>query len=150
MAYLDSLQTIRKELGLEQAAHFVYAAKGVDDRLLLSDAELANFYQTADAMFFPSRQEGFGIPILEAGLARLPIFATDLPPFRESAGPNATLFALAAKPRDVARTIVDTLQADRAFQLRRRVLKNFTWQRIVTNKILPLLEQVITGRQAGR
>ena len=149
-AYLDSLLAIRKELDVEQAAHFVYAAGGAGAKLLLDDTELANFYQLADAMFFPSRQEGFGIPILEAGLARLPIFATDLPPFRESAGPDATLFALDTPPQTVARTIIETLQADRAFQLRQRVKKNFTWQGIVQTKILPLLERVIADTQVGK
>lgn len=147
-AYLSSLLVTRKELGLEQAVHFVYAARGEGERLLLSDAALANLYQIADAMFFPSKQEGFGIPILEAGLVRLPIFATDLPPFRESAGPEATLFPLQAQPDQVARTIIKTLQTDRAFQLRRRVLANFTWQRIVTDRIVPLLREAIAGATA--
>lgn len=144
-AYLDNLLTIRKRLRLDNAAHFVYKAKGTDKPQLLHDQELANFYHLADAMFFPSRQEGFGIPILEAGLARLPIFATNLPPFRESAGSAATLFALDAPPAQVARTIIETLQADRAFQLRRGVLTHFTWQRIVETKIVPLLREVITS-----
>jgi len=34
--------------------------------LLLDDATVANLYQIADALFFPSTQEGFGIPIIEA------------------------------------------------------------------------------------
>ena len=129
-------------LNLTDAVHFVYQAYGADQQLLLDDAELANFYQIADAMLFPSRQEGFGIPILEAGLARLPIFATDLPPFRESAAAKATLFPLDTPFAEVAATITTTLQTDRAFQLRRRVRTHFTWQGIVKHKILPLLSQV--------
>ncbi len=147
-AYLDKLLAIRKELGVNRAVHFVYAANKGDDRLLLNDAELANLYQLADAMFFPSRQEGFGIPILEAGLARLPIFATDLPPFRESAGPEATLFGSDTPLSDVARTIVGALQSDRAFQLRRRVLKTFAWRGIVQTKMIPLLHETIAGSNA--
>jgi glycosyltransferase involved in cell wall biosynthesis len=141
-AYLNNLMTIRKELKIEQAAHFVYAARKSQDSLLLSDEELANFYQIADALFFPSRHEGFGIPILEAGLARLPIFATDLPPFRESAGPYATFFSSDTPPQLVAQTIIDTLQGDRAFRVRRRVLTHFSWQRIVEDKVIPLLQGV--------
>ncbi len=147
--YLDSLLTMRKELGLHKAAHFVYQAKGPDTPLLLDDAALANLYQVADAMFFPSRQEGFGIPILEAGLARLPIFATNLPPFYESAGSRATLFAQDTPLDEVAKIIIDSLQDDRAFQLRRRVLRQFTWQRVIDTKILPLLAEVITGNIAA-
>ena len=141
-AYLENLLSIQRELNLTDAVHFVYQAYGADQQLLLDDAELANFYQIADAMLFPSRQEGFGIPILEAGLARLPIFATDLPPFRESAAAKATLFPLDTPFAEVAATITTTLQTDRAFQLRRRVRTHFTWQGIVKHKILPLLSQV--------
>ena len=147
-AYLDKLLAMRKELGVDRAVHFVYAAAETDEKLFLDDAELANLYQLADAIFFPSRQEGFGIPILEAGLARLPIFATDLPPFRESAGPGATLFRPETPPNDVARTIIEALQTDRAFQLRQRVLKRFTWRSIVQIKMMPLLEEAITGNDA--
>lgn len=142
-AYLDHLLSIQHELHLDEAVHFVYQAYGSDQQLLLDNAELANFYQVADAMLFPSRQEGFGIPILEAGLARLPIFATNLPPFRESAADKATLFAPDTPPAEVAATITATLQTDRAFQLRRRVRTHFTWQGIVKHQILPLLSQVV-------
>ncbi len=150
IVYLNSLLAIQKDLGLAEAVHFVYASgEAAAEPLLLDDAELANLFQIADAMLFPSRQEGFGIPILEAGLARLPIFATDLPPFRESAGPGATLFAPDTPAAEVARTIVALLQADRAFQLRRRVLARFTWQAIVENRIVPLLTEVISGSKGA-
>jgi glycosyltransferase involved in cell wall biosynthesis len=144
-AYLDYLLELRAELGLEDAAHFAYQAQEefIGVPLFLLDEDLANLYQLVDAMMFPSRQEGFGIPILEAGLARLPIFATDLPPFQESAGNLACLFAPDAPATEVAQTIVEALQQDRAFQLRRRVLEHFTWRGIVKNKVLPLLEQAV-------
>lgn len=141
--YLNKLLTMRKDLALEKAAHFVYQANGRDEPLLLDDEELASFYQVADALFFPSRQEGFGIPVLEAGLARLPVFCTDLSPFHESAGPHATFFSPDTASGQVAQTIVETMQKDRAFQLRRRVLARFTWQGIVNQKIVPLLQTVI-------
>jgi glycosyltransferase involved in cell wall biosynthesis len=142
-AYLDHLLTLRNDLQLPDAAHFVYQAhQDSDAPLLLSDEALATLYQIADAMFFPSRQEGFGIPLLEAGLARLPIFATDLPPFHESAGSRASFFSIDTPAEEVARIVIETLQADRAFQLRRQVLRQATWREIVSAKILPLLAEV--------
>lgn len=152
-AYLAELLSLRSRLQLDQAAHFVYeAGEESDSRLLLNDEEIANFYQIADALMFPSRQEGFGIPVLEAALARLPIFATDLPPFRESAGDDAHLFSLDTPPAQVAQTIVETLAADRAFRLRRQVFKHYTWRGIVETKMLPLLASATqTGeRKDGR
>lgn len=143
LAYLETLQSIQADLGLDNAVHFVYEAGDSAEPLLLDDADLANLYQIADAMMFPSRQEGFGIPMLEAGLARLPIFATDLPPFRESAGAQATLFPLDAPLTSIAQDIVSTLETDRAFQLRRRILGEYTWRSVVESKIIPLLKEVI-------
>lgn len=150
-AYLESLLNLRRDLQLDQAVHFVYDTDGGTgpklkkgtEPLLLTDREVASLFQIADALFFPSRQEGFGIPVLEAALARLPIFATDLLPFRESAGPWANLFSPEAPPADVARAVVETLQLDRAFQLRRRVLAHFTWKKIIESKVLPLLAEVV-------
>ena len=146
-AYLASLEALQRELQLDDAAHFVYRAGDADTRRLLDDEELADLYQIADAMIFPSKQEGFGIPILEAGLARLPVFATDLPPFHESAGTCATLFSPDASPDQVGLKIIEILQADDAFQLRRRVLTESTWPGITKNQILPLLQKAATRQQ---
>ncbi|MBE7554047.1 MAG: glycosyltransferase family 4 protein [Anaerolineales bacterium] len=149
-AYLAQLLALRHDLNLDSAVHFAYqAGLNPGQPLLLADAEVAEFYQLADALFFPSQQEGFGIPVLEAGLARLPLFATDLPPFRESAGPWAALFSAELPPEQVAQTILDVLQADRAFQLRRRVLAHYTWRRIVETKVIPLLVAVISQQKEG-
>ncbi len=140
-AYLEELLQLRRSLGLEQSAHFAYQATPKAP-LLLDDDQIAMLYQVADALLFPSRQEGFGIPVLEAGLGRLPIFATDLPPFRESAGEFAVLFPPDTPPDDVGRAIVRALEGDRAFRLRRRVLAHFTWRTILRTRILPLLRDV--------
>jgi glycosyltransferase involved in cell wall biosynthesis len=136
---------LRKELGVDEAAHFVYRASDTDSPLVLNDVEFVSLYQIADALFFTSRQEGFGIPILEAGLARLPIFATDLPSFHESAADGATYFSTDNPLPEVADTIITSLQNDRAFQLRRRVMANYTWQHLVETKIVPLLRTVTAG-----
>ncbi len=147
-AYLDELLDLRQALGLRDVAHFV-AQAGPDPHtpLLLSDAEVAAWYSLADALLFPSEQEGFGIPLLEAGLVRLPIFATNLPPFRESAGNYATFFSSETPLPQVAERIVASLRKDPAFQLRRRVLTNFTWHRLVTERLLPLLQTHIASPQ---
>ncbi|MFN8477283.1 MAG: glycosyltransferase [Kouleothrix sp.] len=49
----------------------------------VSDAMLADLFRLADALLFPSAYEGFGIPIIEAELAGIPIFCSDIAPFRE-------------------------------------------------------------------
>jgi glycosyltransferase involved in cell wall biosynthesis len=40
--------------------------------------ELLNLYANSDALIFPSLNESFGLPLLEAGILKLPIIAPDL------------------------------------------------------------------------
>ncbi|MDQ8172232.1 MAG: glycosyltransferase family 1 protein [Gemmatimonadota bacterium] len=57
----------------------------------VSDAELATLYAGARAVLVPSREEGFGLPVLEAFAAGAPVVASDIPPIREVSGGLATL-----------------------------------------------------------
>ena len=70
--YLDELTHLRAHLRVERQVEFLYP-----DRL--SDRMVADLYQVADVLFLPSASEGFGIPVIEAGLSRLPVFCSDLP-----------------------------------------------------------------------
>lgn len=62
----------------------------------VSEAELAGWYHAADALAFPSVKEGWGLVVLEAMSAGLPVIASDLPVFREylTDGVNALLPAV--------------------------------------------------------
>lgn len=51
-----------------------------------SDAELANWLGHSQALLFPSFVEGFGMPLVEALALGVPVLASDLPVFRETAG----------------------------------------------------------------
>ena len=77
----------------------------------ISDDELANLYRAAALVVFPSRYEGFGIPLLEAMATRRPVATSDIPVFVElsegqgvtfppddPAAIAATLLALLANP----------------------------------------------------
>ena len=50
-----------------------------------SDAELATFLHHAEALLFPSFVEGYGMPLIEALAAGVPVIASDLAVFREFA-----------------------------------------------------------------
>lgn len=58
----------------------------------LSAAELPLLYRCAQSFIYPSMIEGFGIPLLEAACAGLPIAANDIPVFREIAPSNSLFF----------------------------------------------------------
>jgi glycosyltransferase involved in cell wall biosynthesis len=56
----------------------------------VSDDELAAIYSGARALVFPSDDEGFGLPTVEALACGTPVVATDLPVLREVLGDRAT------------------------------------------------------------
>jgi glycosyltransferase involved in cell wall biosynthesis len=147
LAYLESLRKLRQELGLVERVHFLYEQGDDGQPLNVTDAMMADFYHLADLLLFPSRREGFGIPPLEAGLAHLPIFAADIPTLHESTGNLAHLFDPQGDPRAVAHAIVTYLAADPSYQMRRRVLRQFTWQAVLDHNLIPLIEGVAKHAQ---
>jgi glycosyltransferase involved in cell wall biosynthesis len=129
------LTSLRKELKLEHAAHFL--AELTDQ--FIPDPVISDFYHLSDALFMPSTEEGFGIPILEAGLAGLPIFCSDIPPLRSLSSSNATYFSPDADPVELANRIVNHLSFDPVFRMRMRVRREFSWEGIYAREIAPLL-----------
>lgn len=149
IAYLESLRALREALGVAARVHFLYEHGVGDQPLYVTDDMVADLYRLSDLLLFPSRREGFGIPVLEAGLARLPVFAADIPSVRESAGDPlgqapgrgpAHLFDPEGEPAAVADAIMAHLATDPAYQLRRRVLSQFTWQATLEHHLLPLIQ----------
>jgi glycosyltransferase involved in cell wall biosynthesis len=135
--YFGELKALRDDLALDGAVHFL--AETVEGGP--SDEAVAGLYQLADALILPSYEEGFGLPILEAGLARLPIFCADIPALREVAGDQATYFSPDGDPRQIAELVSRELATNRQAKLRRRVFDSYDWRRIVRKQLIPLLEQ---------
>lgn len=59
----------------------------------LKDPEVTALYQSAAALVFPSRYEGFGIPPLEAMVRGCPVLASNIPPVLEVCGDAAQNFS---------------------------------------------------------
>ena len=134
-AYWNELRELRRARGLEAFIIFLNEFGPVDD------AVRRDLFLIADALLFPSAREVFGIPILEAALARLPIFCSDLAPFREIAREHAHYLAADASPAQISQQIADTLTHDHAYQLKQRVLKNYSWEQIFVALIEPLVNK---------
>jgi glycosyltransferase involved in cell wall biosynthesis len=135
LGYFSRLLALREELHLVGAAHFL--AEFTDD--YLPDAVIGDFYRLADALLLPSMEEGFGIPILEAGLSGLPIFCSDIPPLRELGHNMVDYFSLNSEPRQVAELIYNRLINDPQFNLRALVRTAYSWENIYKSQISPLI-----------
>lgn len=97
----------------------------------LSDVDLRSVMAGASALVLPSRDEGFGLPVLEALACDVPVVCSDVPALREVAGGHATLVpfgdveAMGAALTDAVATTIDapTLAG------RRTYAAGFTWRR---------------------
>lgn len=58
----------------------------IEDEGGISEQYLRSLYSTCTALLFPSQDEGFGLPVLEAIAAGCPVIASDLPALREVFG----------------------------------------------------------------
>lgn len=107
---------------------------GADVRLLgkVSDAELAFALRGASVLAMPSRAEGFGLPLIEAMAAGVPVVHSDVPALVEVAeGAGVTVPVGEAQAlADALRDVLD--HPERAAALRDSGLSRsseFTWQR---------------------
>jgi len=140
VAYLTDLLALRRDLGLREAAHFVYELGDEEQPLVPDEATMTNLYLLADALIFPSFEEGFGIPMLEAGLIRLPIFCSSIPSLQATGGMEVHYFPPDTDPAAVGDLIARRLLTDSAFRLRRRIFQGYLWERILSDRIIPLVE----------
>ena len=141
LAYYQGLLDLRANLGLEGALHFAYEAGGPENPQMLSQAEVASLMRMSDIVFMPSHREGFGIPVLEAGLMGIPVTAsTAVPAAVETGSCCLTLFEPGESARIVAARMLETLESSPVYSYRRQVRQEFTWEQIFRGKIEPLVE----------
>lgn len=141
MAYFRSLQALRQELDVEQDMRFVFES-GPDPHqpFVIGAQVVGDLFRVSDVMFLPSHREGFGMPVLEAGLVGMPVVCTDVPAAEEIGGQDVITITADEDPLLVAAQILDWAQRSPLHRLRRRVRQNYTWQAIFHRDIKPLLE----------
>jgi glycosyltransferase involved in cell wall biosynthesis len=119
---------------------------GLQDRVQLTGwiprEQLYGLYARALAFVYPSTFEGFGMPVLEAMAAGVPVACSDIPPLKEVAGDAALYF----DPLDetALASALDRITSDA--ELRARLAKAgperacpFTWDRAAEQTLRVLL-----------
>ena len=119
-----------------EAIHNFIRTESLGERVKLlgyvDDAQLACLYQTASVFLFPSLEEGFGIPVLEAMAGGVPVVTSNVSSMPEVGG-EAALYVDPYDPADIAQKVVQAVE-DSA--LRTRLVekgyaraREFTWRR---------------------
>ena len=136
LQYFEKLSALRTKLRLVESVHFL--AELTNE--FIPDEVISDFYKLADALLLPSFEEGFGIPVLEAGIAGIPVFCSDIPPLKILGSEFVNYFSPEENPAVVAKMLAEHFKKDRVFGLRASVREQFIWEQVYTTKIAPLLK----------
>jgi glycosyltransferase involved in cell wall biosynthesis len=143
LKYFRSLLRLRRELGVIYEVRFVYeSGRNPAEPMIIDTSMVAELLRVSDALFMPSHREGFGMPVLEAGMIGIPVFCAEpVPAANEIGGQHIVQFSPDADPGEVANLILKWMEHSSVLRLRRRIRQNFTWQNIFRREILPLLDR---------
>ncbi len=140
MEYFQSLQALRRQLRVEKEMSFLYESGPDPGRpFMVPPPVIGDLFRVSDVLFMPSLREGFGMPILEAGLVGMPVICTAIPAAEEIGGEDVITFSTKAAPSLVADLILTWAESSARQRLRRRVRQSYTWPAIFRRDILPLL-----------
>jgi len=135
--YFEMLTSLRGQLGLDDSAHFLAEL----DDTFLPDMVIVDFFRVADALFFPSREEGFGIPLVEAAFSHLPAFCADIPPLRKLGLHDAIFFSPDEDPVKIAGMLAEYFHSSLPVRFAMRARSSFRWEAIYCQHIAPLFEK---------
>jgi glycosyltransferase involved in cell wall biosynthesis len=135
--------------------HTLVAQLGIGDDVVFVGAvpleETVNFYRAADVFVYPSLNETFGLPILEAMACGCPVVTSEVSAMPETAG-GAALLADPTAPESVARAIVESAQPgnrDRLLDLGFARAAQFTWAATAA-ETLDVYREVAAKRKAPK
>ncbi len=106
--------------------------KGVEVVGFLPETAVAELYQSSTAFVFPSLEEGFGFPLLQAFQAGCPVVCSDLPVLHE-VGANAVLYANPKDAKSFANQmfkLIEDPESAAVLSLKgKKRLEHFSWEK---------------------
>jgi glycosyltransferase involved in cell wall biosynthesis len=135
--HFAGLKRLAADLHVQEFIHWVNELFYVDER------QLHSLYMVADGMLFPSKQEGFGLPLLEAAAHRLPVFCSDIEPLKSIALSGTLLFDLRDAPTNVAERIRDAFAQDAIFKRKKQLLRDYSAEQLYLDRIEPILRELL-------
>lgn len=130
----DPLQKLVDELKM---------AAWVDLHGWISTSELDELYSTAKIYVFPTRFEGFGLPILESMSKGCPVICSDIPVLRDVAGEAATFVDTLSPPalaQEIQNLLADSSRLKKAQEKGFAQAQKFSWESTSEATVRVLLE----------
>ncbi|MEP6527447.1 MAG: MSMEG_0565 family glycosyltransferase [Nocardioidaceae bacterium] len=126
-AYREEALSMLPDIGLELGHDVILAGT-------VSDAALHEWYRSADALAFPSLEEGWGMAVMEAMTADLPVVTSDIAVLREYLTDHETAVLTRAGDAQSLAEGLRELMTDTALRARlveggRSVVTEFSWER---------------------
>lgn len=122
--YSAQLRKLVAQLGVTDEILFV------SDVFAVTTNDLLGLYALADGLFYPSRQEGFGLPVLEAAMHRTQVFCAQTQSLLSLAAGNAHFFSSEDKPSAIADLLCRSIAASHLSQHRKHVAREYSWDAI--------------------
>jgi len=136
--YYDSLK--KKIIDLNLQNNVVFFNNFLNRALIRT--EVHDLYQMADLVFFFSKSENFGLPLLEASLTKTPIFVSDLKVFREIGGEYVKYVDYRTiTPEKTSGFVIDFLKNSRRVMMNYHSRSLYDLRTILKEKFIPLIEK---------
>ena len=145
LQYYYKLKELVKENNLEKnifflEEYFQHYFTQVQPKKPIPSIPIPEVYIISDFLLMTSVIEEFGLPLLEAGLMRCPIFASDIPVFREIGTTNINYFSLKDQPAKIADFILTKMKFMPQAYFYRKVINQYSLHLEFKNLIIPLIE----------
>jgi len=150
VSYYRRLRYWIEELGMQDNIAILAEYRFRDNKKLVPDRIfIRDLYLMADLLLMTSKDEGFGLPLLEAGMIKLPIACTDIPPFQE-VGQDVCFFQIDDPPLTIAGRIIEYLARTNTHMMFRNVMRNYVLDVVCRREILPFLRDIVSKELKDR
>ena len=118
------LEKLARRLGVEEGVRFVG---------FVADEELPRYYWESSCYVHTTREESFGLSVIEAAYCARPVVAVDEGGVKETVEDGVTGYRVRATAADISRRLVELLaRPERGVRMgeaaRQRVMERYSWQ----------------------
>lgn len=137
LGYINSLHRIIKKYSLEN--NVLFSAEVL--KKFLPCPELHDLYDISDMIFYFSKSENFGLPVIESLATKTPIFTSDLNVFHEIGKDYINYIdCKAISPKKASEIIRQYIETCKTMKGNFHVRKNYNLEYIIKKQLVPLIK----------